>query len=300
MKKKDLLKKKLAILSLAGSLAFTGCTGKKKEEARKNNIYVTCDTHSNPEIYDRWTDNLMGLKNTADEDFYGEKLNYNYFIDNTNISKEELADRYKNANENPTLPVATFARLVDEKTITDKVDATDGKRAMTTGTFRSAIQIVMCPDMLKNMKIPLSCLDFEINVKKLVSLEGDTFYDVKSIVMFNDNIRYYMSSMKVYPGVTMECESLFQLFPDGKFVEISRNQTGLGCEDENIASTNFNNKVPVVLQVEDTVFNGMNGDYKEAYLKEAADTYKGTNDFYSSENKGTDFSQYKKVLIKED
>ena len=301
MKKIELLRNKLAILSLVGTIALTGCSNTKEDtKANGNEVLVEYTSHYNPELYDNKIDDIMGLKNTYNEDLYKEKINYNYFIDNTNLTKEELSQKYKDAGEGGQLIFASFARLVDENTITDKISFNDDKSAMSLGTFKSSLQVITCPDSIKNNKIPIECANYEINVKKLVSIHGQTFYYIDSKLIFNDNVKYYSTSAPIHSGDVIECECLYQLFSDGKFIELSRNQTGLGSESDNIINSNFNNESKVVSKVDETVFKDMNGEYKESYLREALDTYTGSNLFESKDNEGIDFSQYKKVLTKED
>lgn len=285
-----ILRKQLLITSLIVSLFLTGCSNNTKttEEAQ---ILVEYDSHDNPEEPSVGVDDLLGLKSNRD-DLYGKKLNYNYLIDNTNVSETTIAGKYYDAGVQETIHYASLARLVDENTITSNIELGDDKTAMSIGTFTS-LQIIKCPDSLKEDIIPSNCCNYEINAKKFVTIDNQIYYYITSTVTFKDSIEQYNNHIS--KDDYLECEGLYQLC-DGKFVELSRNQTGLGSEDENISNSNFNNKTKVVIPASETPFKNMKGEYPKEYVLEAIDTYIGEDNYYSPKNDGKDFSEYKKEL----
>lgn len=287
------LRKKFLLLSLIASLSLTGCSTNKLNNDSDTRILVEYDSSLNNENYHSRIDDLLNLDTTShNKDLKGQKLDYTYLIDNTNLSEQEFAGKYYEIGSKETIHYASLARLVDENTITSKESLTDGKTAMSTGTFTS-LQIIECPDSLKNDVIPVNCCDYEISAKKLVTLEGQTFYYIESTITFKDSITNYEN--QIHEDDYLKCEALYQLCDNG-FVELSRNQTGLGSTDENIVNSNFNNKEKVVIPVEETPFKKMNGEYTMEYVHEAIDAYTGRDDYYSTETKDMDFSEYKKVL----
>ena len=289
------LRKKLLLLSLIASLSLTGCSKNKVESQPK--ILVECDSHTNSEQYHNSIDDLLGLDRTShNEDLYGKKLNYTYLIDNTNLEETTFAGIYYNAGVNETIHYASLARLVDENTITSKIDFNDNKTAMSTGTF-TALQIIECPDSLKNDVIPSTCCNYEMSCKKLVTIDDQTYYYIVSEVTFNESIEKYDN--QITKDDYLKCESLYQLCENG-FVELSRHQTGLGSTDENISNRNFNYQEEVVLPIEKTPFKEMNGEYTKDYILEALDAYTGRDDHYSTDTKNIDFSSYQKKLTKDE
>ena len=199
-----------------------------------------------------------------------------------------LSDRYVNM-----INRASFAHLMDEGTITSDLELGDEAVTMSSATFcDSRINPIILPDSLsefKTIRNLLNYTDSTIKCKKIITFDGKTLYYIDAKMVFNYDCA-------VSDGDYIQCKCLIQLYPNGKFILLSRNQTGIGSESENIINSNFNNEKQIVLPISDTVFKDMNGVYTDEYLNEAIDTYSGENMFYSTKNDGIDFDIYKKTL----
>lgn len=280
------LRKKLMLLGLLAPLSLTGC--KNEEAVEKQHITIECDSFSNNEEFDREMDHLLALDRSREsKNLYGQKLDYAYLIDFTSLSESEFIDTYTNLGLEELPDYVSFARLVDESTINNKIDLFDGKTEMTSATFK-ALKTIKMPDSIKKYDIPYVYRNYEINTKKLVSLEGKTYYYITSVLSFKDSIEKL--GISVSSKDYLRCESLY-LLDKGNFIEISRNQSGLGSVDENIVNSNFS--AVKVSPIEITNFKNMSGEYTNEYAREALDTYAGTDNYYSLNNEGIDFSEYK-------
>lgn len=287
------LGKKLILLGLLAPLSLTGC--KDKEEFENQHIIIECDNFSNNEEFDRRVDSLLGLdKSRQSKNLYGQKLDYDYLIDFTSLSESDFINTYTNLGLEELPDYCSFARLVDKATITNKIDLFDKKKAMTNATFAELKEVLMeMPDSLKNDNIPYECYNYEVTTEKFVSLEGKTYYHIVLNLTFKDSIEKYNTRVKSKDYIKIE--SLYQL-SQGEFKLVSRNQIGIGSKDYNVVNSNYN--IANILPIGTTQFKNMNGEYQNAYAREALDTYAGTNYYYSPSNDEIDFSEYAKVKKK--
>ena len=292
MKIIDLLKKEVVLLSMMCGVTLTGCSSLNRQNNNQPNS-ILCEVNYNDihENYCSFLEGVMGIDNFKVGN--KNKMNFTYLIDLSDLDNDSLSDLDDGSSYDP-LSRATFAELIDSKTITSKMELGDGKSTLNTPAFYSdgstfSWQPIIIPDSYKdNDLIELmnegSC---DVNCKKLLTMDGETLY-------------YFTGSLTDKNGsVIIESSCLYQFTDDNNLVTLYRNQTGIGDQCENILKNNFNNNNEVVYKLKDTVFKGMSGEYKESYLREALDVYLGEDRFFSSDNEGKDFSSYKKIL-KED
>lgn len=282
------LRKKLMLLGLLAPLSLTGC--KDKEVIEKQHITIECDNFSNNEEFDKEMDQLLGLdKSRQSKNLYGQKLDYDYLIDFTSLSESDFINTYTNLGFEELPDYCSFARLVGKSIITNKINPFDKKKAMTDATFAELKEVLIeTPDSLKNENIPYECYTYEVTTEKFVSLEGKTYYHIVSNLTFKESIEKYSTRVKSKDYI--KSESLYQL-SQGQFKLVSRNQIGMGSKDYNVVNSNLN--IAKILPIGTTQFKNMNGEYTNAYAREALDTYAETDYYYSPTNDEIDFSEYK-------
>lgn len=292
MSKKDLLKelkRKLMVPTLVSALALTsGCSSANKESDEEG-LYVETPqmfeyfNHSN-----QFIDRIFGLEETSDE--YPLKLDY--LLDTSFLTDEDYEKFKENygIEKDCTEPVGAFAHLVDEKTITDKVAINDGATTMTEATF-DAFSIIIWPEELNKYPKPRYHMNEKITVRKLKTMDYRTLYAIDSTIEFTKGIKKYIPELK--EGDFMHCTSVYES-DDGKLKEIYRKQTGAYSDSLNIEPLNYSS-APIITKVDETIFQDLNGTYTSDYILEALDTYLGTNNYYSTKNKNTDFKQFQKT-----
>ena len=84
-------------------------------------------------------------------------------------------------------------------------------------------------------------------------------------------------------------------FPKLFYTILARKQSGVGANCDNVASKNVGNIDESIKNLDETLFSCLSGQInEESYVREALDTYSDANNFSSPENKGIDFSKFKK------
>lgn len=280
------LRNQLVIAGLAGigALNVTGCSEKTADNkivTEINTLHIADDSLVPIDV-------LLHFNGSADRGIKKSKVDYQYLIDNSEITDEEIERRNKLG---ASVSYASLAHVIDEAVITNRFALGDHKTGYTLRTFGdSPVQVITCPDTLSKKVIPLECADYEIDVKKLLSDDGHIFYSIKSTETFKKSANRY--NPYVQNGDTVECEVLYQLVGTNKYVEIYRNQTGIFSEDENVVSKNINNETKILKPLEETVFKDLNGEYDKDYITEALDTYSGQDSFSAASNAEYDFSKF--------
>ena len=282
MKAKNVVK--LVVSEVIMSLIMTGCGFNiTKKVDKENTTKVTIERQHNIDLEKNNSeiDRLIGFTRNHQEN----QNNINYLID-------------KSENTN-----ATFATLLEDKTITSVEKLMDGKKAMTRGTFNYyLINQIIIPESLSNLKSHqidemTDLINYygtcDINCKKLLTLDHETLYYFDETLTFNSHIKQL--PIDANEGDFIKAECLYKVLDDNKLELLYRNQTGYKRDEQNIIDANYNNENEnIIIPLEDTIFEILNGEYKESYLREALDTYTGEENYYASENKGKDFSMFSK------
>lgn len=266
-------KKKLLVTNLAFALILSGCSfslGNSKQDTIKSNIEVEDIIDDNNEI-----DELMGFKNN-----YKNINTYDYLIDNS---------------DNTT---ATFAALLEEKTISNDTKFFDEREEASIEVFNNPIinPITIPKPLVLDHIYEVSDLvgsygNCDITCKKLISLNGEIYYYIKSIFTFDSAGEYLIIGAN--SGDTIEAEYLYRVDENNELELLYRNQTGVSADTDNVIENNYNNSnQTIIVPIEETVFSDMNGSYNEEYLREALDVYSGTDDYYDPKNDGEDFTKF--------
>ena len=275
---------KLAISTLILTLGLSGCSfsfNKDKTEANEGNkILIEYDIETQ-ELFNKKVDNLLGWESPSDENINGELLEYTYLIDNSEETN------------------ATLACVTNEVTITSDERSNVSKREMTSSEIdQPVIQPIVIPKgfQLYGVESMFDLVEsfgtLDVDCKKLVTLDGDTLYYFEGLFKFN---KFAKQARLVFEDDEyMEAKVLYKLQDNGMWKELYRNQTGYMSDSKNVMGHNHNNTNEIVIPISETVFANDNGEYSEAYIKEALDTYSGKDDFYDEDNEGKDFSAYKK------
>ena len=275
---------KIAISTLILTLGLSGCSfsfNKDKTDINEGNKILIEDGIDGKELFNKKVDNLLGWESSSDENTNGESLEYTYLIDNSEETN------------------ATLACVTNEVTITSDERSNDSKLEMTSREIdQPIIQPIVIPKGFQLYGIE-SMFDLvesfgtlDVDCTKLVTLDGETLYYFEGLFKFN---KFAKQTRLVFEDDEyMEAKVLYQLQENGMWKELYRNQTGYMSDSKNVMGHNHNNGSEIVIPISETVFQNDNGEYSEAYIKEALDTYSGTDNFYAKENEGKDFSVYKK------
>lgn len=276
---KKSIKGKIGITSLALTLILSGCS------------------------FNLDKDNSIHSDNTTE---YEDELSYegNSKIDSIMGFKEESNNKgsteYTHLIENSERTTATFAHIIDEKTITSNGKLFDGKQEVDVEYFGDdTIQPITLPIAftlfgIDNMTaLTESYGDCEITGKKISTLEGEIFYYLEGLFTFNSFADKYID-LGINEGDTIKADVLYRCNADGTLDLLYRTQNGFMNDSPNVLEANYNDSNEIFVNLEDTVFADMDGEYSKEYIREALDVYSGTDNFYSEENEGKDFSIYKK------
>ena len=284
MQKKKISKKGQVVLySLIVALGLSGCSFKLgTKEGKIESTYSTeyedessyHGINSNSAI-----DEIMGFKDNSSNK---ESLEYTYLIDDSiNTS-------------------ATFAHVVDEKTLTNDGKLFDGKEEVDLAVLgNELIQPITLPIAFTLFNIDdVGTLtdgygDCELTGKKLFTLDGETLYYFESTFTFNSFAEKYIC-LGINEGDTMTATALYKVDSNGHLELLSRSQKGFKDDSPNVEEVKYNDSGKIVVPLENTVFADMSGEYSIEYLKEALDVYSGEDYYYDSSNDGIDFSKYKK------
>ena len=276
---KKSIKGKIGITSLALTLLLSGCS------------------------FNLDKDNSIHSDNTTE---YEDELSYegNSKIDSIMGFKEESNNKgsteYTHLIENSERTTATFAHIIDEKTITSNGKLFDGKKEVPVDTFSDeTIQPITLPIAftLFNVEDIGTLASYygvcEINGKKLLTLDGEIFYYFEGIFTFDSYADKYID-LGIDEGDAMKAKALYRCNADGTLDLLYKTQSGFMKDSRNVIEANYNDSNEIFVNLEDTVFADMDGEYSKDYIREALDVYSGTDNFYSEENEGKDFSIYKK------
>lgn len=276
MKSKISKKGKIIISSLILSLGLSGCSfSLNKDSGVENDSSIAYeDMQDNDKI-----DSIMEFQ---DEENKGS-IEYTHLIENTDTTR------------------ANFVHIIDEKTITNDGKLFDGKKEVSADIFDDeTIQPITLPIAftlfgVDNMAdLTDSYGNCEITGKKLLTLDGEIFYYFEGLFTFNSFADKYID-LGINEGDTMTAKSLYRLNADGTLDLLYKSQSGFKEDSPNVLEANYNDVTDKILvDMEDTVFKDMDGEYSVEYLKEALDVYSGTDYYYDSSNDGKDFSKYKK------
>lgn len=279
MKNTNKLKGKLMITGLAVSLCLSGCSFNLNEKSGEIESINPIEYEDSTMASNSKIDDIMGFEDKTSDD---SSLDYTYLIDNSGTTK------------------ATFAHVVDEKTITSNGKFFDGKEEVNCDVFsEDIIQPITLPIAFTLFNIEdmgvlsNSYGDCDITGKKMITLDGDVLYYFEGIFTFNSFADKYID-LGINEGDTMIGKALYRVSNSGSLELLYKSQTGYKEDSPNVLEENYNNYNKIVIPLEDTVFSDMNGEYSENYLREALDVYSGTDMFYNAENEGLDFSKYKK------
>ena len=267
---------KLAISTLVLTLGVSGCSFNLVNRSNNKKIVAEYDydytfNNNNP------IDNIFDIKKETEN-----KIDYNYLIDSSEYTR------------------ATLAHVIADKTITSRTKMFENKKGKPNQTFdNEAIQPIIIPQIFRLNDIDkMSDLidrygECEVNCKKLFTLEGDTLYYLDSTFTFNEFAEKFFG-FDVKAKDTINAKILYKFNDDNTATILYRNQTGIESRISNVKDKNFNNEKEIIIPVEKTIFNDLDGYYKEEYLKEALDAYNGTDEYYSINNEGIDFNKFKK------
>ena len=223
-------RKKLLIASIILSLSLNGCASNKNENknTNTNTDELVCEEVMNP-IEQNYFSNLEYIYNFSgdNKERYKKNVSFDYLIDFTNLTDEEYRSLYKSMGDTTPINKATFAKLVEEKTITDEEKTFDGKIAMTQPTFygdgtNHIHQPIIIPESYDNKNIldfidPSNCSKTnnhcEINCKKFITIDNQTLYYLDGKVII-DNEELFRA------------KCLYQLNDNNDLILLFRNQTG--------------------------------------------------------------------------
>lgn len=286
------MQKRIVSFILAGTMAatMTGCSRNKKDT---DGVIVKSSTgfycyHKN-QLGNGWYDFSKNHEEGKKE------VKYEFLID------------YRNTLDNRDY--ATFGKIVEELHISRLRNK--GYKAYSTATFTGgSFQTIILPDTYrlydstKYLK-GITGNDTKIDFYRIHALDYDDVYYVKEQMIMGKNIER-VNSRKYHivigndigllkEGDTMVCETLFKYNDKGEVEILARKQSGVGANCDNVASKNVGNIDESIKNLDETLFSCLSGQInEESYVREALDTYSDANNFSSPENKGIDFSKFKK------
>ena len=257
-------KGKLAISGLAVVLVLSGCSFNidsiKSGEISKNKLLIETNDGYDYNLDNTRLDDIMGFSKDVNED--KKYLEYTYLIDNS---------KYTNA---------TFAHVIEEKTITSDGKLFDGKEEVSMETFgEEIIQPITVPIsfVLFNIENVPDLLDgyskCDITAKKMITLDGDILYYFESELTFN-SFAERVICLDIADGDTITAKALYKLNPSGMLELLYRNQEGIKADTDNVVMNNFNNSNEIVIPLEKTIFADMDGKYSEKDVNETLKEYK--------------------------
>ena len=265
--KKSLIKMAKGTIAVSGiltTLVLSGCSLDINEiksiDISKNKFLIETNDEYDYELDNDRIDDIMGFKEEVDSD--KEYLDYTYLIDDSKYT------------------TATFAHVIDQKTITSDGKMFDGKKEMSSRTFGEDIiqpialpiaftlfDIEGVPDLVDGLAV---C---DITGTKMITLEGDTLYYFESVLTF-ENFAERIVALDVREGDTMTAKALYKLNPNGMLELLYKNQEGYKADTDNVVINNFNNSNEVVIPLEKTIFAEIDGKYSEEEAKETLKEYK--------------------------
>lgn len=286
------MQKRIVSFILAGTMAAT-MTGCSKNEKDTDGVIVKSSTGFYCRHQNQLEDWKFNFSKNYDE---GEKeVKYDFLID------------YRNTIDNRNY--ATFGKIVEELHISRLRNK--GYKAYSAATFTGGyFQTIILPDTYrlygstKYLKA-ITGNDTKIDLYKIHALDYNDVYYVKEQMVMGKNIervnsrKYCIVSEDDFEllkeGDTMVCETLFKCNDKGEIEILARRQSGVGANCDNVASKNVGNIDESIKNLDETLFSCLSGQIsEESYVLEALDTYSDANNFFSPENKGIDFSKFKK------
>lgn len=272
--KKQLLKGtkgKVAVSGLVVTLILSGCSFQLSAKSDSNNKVLIENTRNyDTELNHDKIDDIMGFSKNSDSS--KSCLDYNYLIENNDITG------------------ATFAHIIEEKTITNNRKRFDGKKEVDDTVFDdNIVQPIVTPRVFvlfnaeKISDLIDSYADCDITGQKLVTFDGDILYYFESTITFNKFAEKYIG-LDIKEGDTMTGKALYKLNIAGNWDLLYRTQEGFRSDDPNVLENNYNDTYDVILPISETIFADMNGKYSEEEIKEILDTYNYTGDYTSQVN----------------
>ncbi|MBR2678449.1 MAG: hypothetical protein IKE63_03435 [Bacilli bacterium] len=264
-------KGKVAISGVIVTLVLSGCSFQLSAKSDVNDKVLIENTRNyDTELSHAKIDDIMGF--SKDSDNLKSYLDYHYLIENNDITG------------------ATFAHIVEEKTITNDRKRFDGKKEVDdTILDDSIIQPIVLPKVFvlfnaeKVSDLIDAYADCDITAQKLLTFDGDILYYFESTITFNKFAEKYIG-LDIKEGDTMTGKALYKLGVAGNWDLLYRNQEGFRSDDSNVVENNYNDTFDVILPISETIFADMNGKYKEEEIKEILDTYNYTGDYTSQVN----------------
>ena len=267
---------KVIVSSLILSLGLTGCSFSLIKDSNEDKLFVKYDEELEFE-----NDNNIDQAINIDKEKI-KKVDYEYLIEASEYTKP------------------TFAHVIDESDLTSKIKGFDRFKEKNYETFNESIfQPITLPIAFTLFNIDdIGDLteaygDCDINYKKLYTIDGEILYYFDSTFTFNSFAERYIG-LDIKENDTMNAKILYRLEEDDSLTILYKNQTGIKDNCNNVLEKNFNNSKKIVIPIEETVFNSLDGEYDEEYLLEALDVYNGTNDYNNESNEGKDFSSFKR------
>ncbi|MBQ6498015.1 MAG: hypothetical protein IJI58_04815 [Bacilli bacterium] len=265
--KKSLIKMTKGTIAISGiltTLLLSGCSFDideiKSIDISKNKFLIETNDEYDYELENDRIDDIMGFTKEVDSD--EEYLDYTYLIDNS------------------VTTTATFAHVIDKKTITSDGKMFDRKSEMSSKTFgEDIIQPIVLPisftlfniDGVPDLVDGLAVCD--ITGTKMVTLEGDILYYFESVVTF-ENFAERVVALDVHEGDTISAKALYRLNPNGKLDLLYRTQDGYKSDTDNVIMYNYNDSNEIVIPLENTIFAEMKGNYTIEEANEALKEYK--------------------------
>ena len=284
------LRKKLALLSLVGTLGLTGCS----KEVEQGESKIITNISGGEEVKNQF----YNFDNITYKDLKDGEYLYNYLIDLSDLNYKEISNLYPDVYhmESKYGPSkAVFARLISEEYFDD-----DDLFNSNYNLRQNIEEEILLPDELK----PLNGMKIdslrEVEAKKFLTLDGKTIYSLNYKRTFIGSIE--KDGVAINPGDTIELEVVFQCVKD-KYngvinIPLKIKQSGIGSNSKNILDNSINGEINMIVPIENTVFKDMNGNYTKDYLYEALDTYVGDDSIDMPETRDIDFSAYEKKLNK--
>ena len=251
-------KGKLAISGLVLALGLSGCSFNLNKSG-DNKVLIETNKAYDYELENDRIDNLMGFTNDIEDNDY---LDYTYLIDNSETT------------------VATFAHVIDEKTITSNGKLFDGKEERESAVFEEdIIQPIVTPKAFFLYNVDdISTLvesygDCDITGKKMITLEGEVLYYFESVLTFND-FAHDIIDLDIKDGDTITAKALYRLNPNGQLELLYKTQEGYKEDTPNIVEANYNDSSEVVIPLDKTIFADMDGKYSESEAENTLKEYK--------------------------
>lgn len=299
---------KVPIATLVLLFSLTGCTRltkEQKEAVKRDRPEITTEVQENEIAIER-TGEPQEIRSTKlDHDFnlsfVDEEINkasteitYDYLVDLTSLSNEEI-NKISDSEEYHPLPRATMAHVITKNGYSNKMIPFDEKEGFTSGTFycedRDYLPIIIPDTLREREEVRRGIIDLlgkdlyadtcNVTCTKMETIDGELLYYVVATIEDKNK------------NVLIETDCLYQLVGHD-IVTLYRKQTGDFADDENVVIKNVNDKNPVLIPINKTIFSDLNGTYKESFLKEALDVYCGEDNYYNKENDNLDFTQYQK------